>query len=368
MVVLHVVRDPVVFHLLGDRQGPLGHLAVARIGQIDLADRRHVVGRLGERRHAEPRLGGQQGIEEAFQPAVVVAVFLGVGPGAELLAVVAEDHHRVRMPVGDLGQVVDRLFGIAEGDRVPQLLAPREDRHHAAVVLGRVVTGQVVVGQSGGLEVEVVEHGVLDAGGHEVAGERLLPNTLGDPHAADRRPQAVFEPLGVHADLAHPVAGRDHRQDRLEERAADDLNPPLGDQFGQPIDVARVVGVEPLHERAAGVQRDLQPLIAAEDFEEGPVAVLVGLLENVLKVADRLVIVENEGKADGLGHLRSCAGLGGVRRASGREAQIVRNTYFIGNGDLVYPIPRAGISCDSWGSISTSRRNAAASSGVTGLM
>ena len=44
--------------------------------------------------------------------------------------------------------------------------------------------------------------------------------------------------------------------------------------------------VEPLHQRAAGVQRDLQRLVAGEHVEKRPVAVLVGLLEDVVEVAD----------------------------------------------------------------------------------
>jgi len=44
------------------------------------------------------------------------------------------------------------------------------------------------------------------------------------------------------------------------------------------------------------------------------------------------------------------------------------NNYFIGSRTLSYPVPLYGILCDSNGSISTSRRKAAASSGLTGLM
>ena len=88
---LHLVRDPLVLDQLLGRQRPFGHLAVAAIGQIDLADRRHVVERLGQRGHLDPVLVLHQGVEEPRQPAVVVDVLLRLRPGAELLAVVAED-------------------------------------------------------------------------------------------------------------------------------------------------------------------------------------------------------------------------------------------------------------------------------------
>ena len=74
---------------------------------------------------------------------------------------------------------------------------------------------------------------------------------------------------------------------------------PARDQLGQPIDVLGVLGVEPLHQRAAGVQGDLQRLVAGEHVEERPVAVLVGLLEDVVEIADRLVVVQGQDEADG---------------------------------------------------------------------
>ena len=61
-------------------------------------------------------------------------------------------------------------------------------------------------------------------------------------------------------------------------------------------------GVEPFHQRAAGVQGDPQRLVAAENVEKRQIAVFVGLLENVIEIADGLVIVEGEDQADGIGH------------------------------------------------------------------
>ena len=98
---------------------------------------------------------------------------------------------------------------------------------------------QLRLGQAGALEMEVVQHGVFDAGVDQVAGEGLLPDPLGHPHAADRGPQAASQPAGVAADLADAVAARDHRQDRLEVGPAEDLDPSGVDQLGQPIDDTR---------------------------------------------------------------------------------------------------------------------------------
>ena len=64
-VVLGIVRDPLVFDQLLGRQHPFGHLAIAAIGQINLADGRHVVDRLRRRRDLQPTLVGHQSVEEA---------------------------------------------------------------------------------------------------------------------------------------------------------------------------------------------------------------------------------------------------------------------------------------------------------------
>ena len=60
--------------------------------------------------------------------------------------------------------------------------------------------------------------------------------------------------------------------------------------------------LQPLHQGAAGVQRDPQIGVRFEHVQKRSIAVLVGLFEDILKVADRLVIVEYETQADGIAH------------------------------------------------------------------
>ena len=133
--------------------------------------------------------------------------------------------------------------------------------------------GELGIVQSRSLEVKVVENGVLDAGVGQIACQRLFPHPFGNPHAADRGPQAVLQPAGIAADLTDAVARGNHGQDRLEKRPADDLDLPAIDQFGQAVDIFRMIGVQPLHQRAAYVQRHLQRLVTAKDLQEWHVAV-----------------------------------------------------------------------------------------------
>ena len=203
---------------------------------------------------------------------------------------------------GHLRQVVDRLLRIGERNRVSQPLAAGKHREHAPFVLGQQVAGQLRVGQPGALEVEIVEDGVFDAGVDQVAGERLLPNPLGNPKAADRGAQAILQKPGVAADLADAIPRGNHRQNRLVICPAENLDPPLLDELGQPVDVLGLVRAEPLHQRAADVQRHLQRGIAAENVEEVAIAIVERPLKNVVEVADRLMVVQGEDKTDAVGH------------------------------------------------------------------
>ena len=76
------------------------------------------------------------------------------------------------------------------------------------------------------------------------------------PRTARRQP--VLEPAGVAADLADAVAARNHRQDRLEIRPADNFDSAGCNEARQAVEVVGVMSVEPFHQRAAGVQGHLQ--------------------------------------------------------------------------------------------------------------
>ena len=69
---------------------------------------------------------------------------------------------------------------------------------------------------------------------------------------------------------------------------------------------------EPFHQRAADVQRNLQRRVAAENVQEGAIAVVERLLEDVVEVADGLVVVQGQDQTDAVGHDASVAGLLGV--------------------------------------------------------
>ena len=108
----------------------------------------------------------------------------------------------------------------------------------------------------------------------------------------------------VVADLPDAVAVGDHRQDRLVEPAAEDLDPPRLDQRPDPSDVLGLPLDQPLQQRARGVQDERDLGIALQHVQERQVAVAVGRLEDAVEVADGLVVVQGEDQADA-GHGRS---------------------------------------------------------------
>lgn len=225
-------------------------------------------------------------------------MLLRVGPGAKLFAIVAKDEDRVGKALRDATQIVDGLLRSLKGNEVAERLTAGKDGEEPAVILGDVVAVKLVFDQASIFEMEVVQNRVLHAGIGQVTGEGLLPDALGHPHPLDVGTQAIFEPGGVGLDLADPIAGGDHRQNRLVKRAADDFDAPRGNEPRQAVHVFGVAVVEPLHEGTAGMEGDaqLRP-IAFKDVQEGAIAVLISLLEHAVKIADRLMVVQNQAKA-----------------------------------------------------------------------
>src|SRR5262245_51191086 len=105
---------------------------------------------------------------------MVVDVLLGFGPNAKFFPVVAEHNDSTRAALGDATEVVDRGLRLLERNRVAERLAAGKDRNHAAIIFGQVVTVELLVGESGVLEVEVVEDRVFNVCGGKIGSERLL--------------------------------------------------------------------------------------------------------------------------------------------------------------------------------------------------
>ena len=86
----------------------------------------------------------------------------------------------------DSPQVVDHFLRRAERNQIAQRLAIGKNGQQLAVVFGQVVAVQLALGETGVLEMKVVQQRVFDPRGGQVAGHALFPDPLGHPHAANR--------------------------------------------------------------------------------------------------------------------------------------------------------------------------------------
>ena len=85
----------------------------------------------------------------------------------------------------------------------------------------------------------------------------------------------------------------------VTQGAADDLDLPRRNEPRHAVEIVGMASVEPFGERAARVQAEPHAGMPLEQFEQWQVAVLIGLLDDVVEVADGLMIVEDEDEADG---------------------------------------------------------------------
>ncbi len=176
-----------------ERQGPLCHLPIAGVRQIDASRRLRRIERLRESTQLNPLTIAAQSVEEAAQPAVFVAVLVHLRPDAELLAIVGENDDGVGMARGHITEIGQRLVGIAVGHEIAQRLGGREDAQQPAIVFAEVIAEQLVILNARLTKVQIVENGVFHAGIGDVRQQILLPDTLRHPHAAHARLEDLFQ-------------------------------------------------------------------------------------------------------------------------------------------------------------------------------
>src|SRR6266478_2737392 len=147
----------------------------------------------------------------------------------------------------------------------------------------------------------IIEDGVLDARGGDVRHEILFPHPFRHPHAAYFCLKTFLQEFGVRTNLTDSVSGRDHRQDRLVEPPAHNLNLSAGHEPAESIDILRFVLDEPFHQAAARVQTDGNLRVAFEQLEKRRIAVPISAFKDAVKIPHRLMIVQSEDETDSHG-------------------------------------------------------------------
>ena len=221
---------------------------------------------------------------------------VGRRPGAEFLAVIAEDDVRrlTRARIGDLPQLCNYVLDIAPRNGVSQALAAGEEPYALALVLGDVVAVELIVAHAGHAKVRVVDERPLHAGVGERCGKGRLPDAFGEPQTGRRLPELLLEKARELVDLAALIGVEDHRQNRLVVAAGDHLDLAAIAQRAKPRHVLGPVCDDPVEEAAGVVERDANTRMAFERGEHRFVRLLVDLLDDEAVVPDRLVIVEHD--------------------------------------------------------------------------
>jgi hypothetical protein len=193
-----------------------------------------------------------------------------------------------------LAEVLDRFRDLGERDEVAQPPVDGKDTHGDALILGEVVTAEVVGRQTRQREVLIVHQHVLDAGVAQRARQGRFPHPLGQPHAARTHAELGPQERAQALDLTPFVGIGQDGQDRLVEAAGEELDAPTADDLAEEIERRARVRAQPLEQAARAV--DGQPHLGPgpEPLEERPVRSLGGLDENAVEVPDRLVVVNAE--------------------------------------------------------------------------
>ena len=157
-------------------------------------------------------------------------------------------------------QVVRRLLRRTERNQVAEPLVDREERDPLAVALGPERGVELLGGEAGDEEVPVVDQGVANAGVGEVGGKLRLPDPLGEPESPGVDTEAPAHRLVHPVDLFDPVLARQRGEHRLVEAGQQDLDAAVGGEAAQPVEVCRLVVLEPLEQRPAQVQHDRKEL------------------------------------------------------------------------------------------------------------
>ncbi len=147
---------------------------------------------------------------------------------------------------------------------------------------------------AGVAEVAVVDQGEAHAAAGEQRRESRLPDPLGEPHPRRCGAEMLRAILVHHRDLPERVALREHREHRLVEAAAEQLDLAAGDERAQPGEVVGALALDPLEQRAGVVEGAPDVGRLLERLDDPLVAIVVAGSEDLAEVAVRLMVVERE--------------------------------------------------------------------------
>src|SRR5579863_400257 len=230
-----------------------------------------------------------EGHEEFLEPGVLIAMVEGAGPDAEFLHIVAHGGHLAGVGAGSVAKIGDDLLDGAEGNEIAEKLLAGENANGLAMVFGDVVGEQFFGLEAGGEKMDVVENGVADVGFGEDRGELRFPHALGEPSAGGALAEVLLEIVGETDDLDALIGRRNGNENGLVEAAANHLDLATLDEQLEAHEIFGAMLFDPGQQRAGIMKAGVDGGMLLERFEERKIAAEIGLLKNVVKIAARLM-------------------------------------------------------------------------------
>jgi len=293
---------------LADARGerPLHHLRVrSRVrsgGEIGAAKRRASRQIIAGRGNLQPFRVFLEGGKKIGEPAILVTVFVGSRPNAELFHVIAHGGDAAGVCAGGIAQIGDDVRDFAERNEIAQGFLAGVEPHGAATVFGKVGAKELFRFEAGGKKMDVIDKGISDVRGGKHGGKLWLPDALGEPGTGGKLAEMFLEISGKAGDLLELIFGRDGDQNRFVKAATDEFHLAGLDKIFQASEIVRPVFLDPGEQRPGIVETEMDAGMPFEVLDERKIGGVVGFFEDVLEIAAGLVSVNEQREMEFLGH------------------------------------------------------------------
>ena len=139
------------------------------------------------------------------EPAVAVAVLVGVRPGAEFFHVVAHGGHSARMIARGPAKERDGILDAAEREQVAEFLQAGNHLHRVAAFVGDVIAEQFRNLAPRRKKMAVVDQRVFHSRFGQRRGQLRLPHAFGKPCAGGPLPKMLFDKMAQAPDLLDSI-------------------------------------------------------------------------------------------------------------------------------------------------------------------
>ena len=125
-----------------------------------------------------------------------------------------------------------------------------------------------------------------------------FPHALGKPHPLGALAEMLFTKIAHSPDLIDTVLFRNSAQKRFIVPTPHDFDLTRLGQNPQPLQKTGLICLKPIQQRTGKMLCDPNIRIFFQHFNKWKIGLLKGHLENILKIADRLVGMTTENKSN----------------------------------------------------------------------